>query len=46
MGERSTLVSESWSLDLPVELYIVLLKKKKKQEQDDDEITVFADFNT
>ena len=38
MGERSGLLSESWSQDLPVELWVVLLKKKKKE--DDDEIAV------
>ena len=31
MGERSSLVSESWSQDLPVELYVVCLKKKNKK---------------
>ena len=33
MGARSSLVSESWSQDLPVELYLVKKKKNKKMKK-------------
>ena len=39
MGERSSLVSESWSQDLPCSRAIGRLLKEE-EEEDDDEITV------